>query len=781
MKKLKSERGATLLLVMGLILILVLLMTPLLMNLNVGLLQTATDGHTEKAFDEAESAAAVYKRLFNEAVKVEEAKKSYLEESDAVALATNLNAARLFPNLQVTPLITTSKKAVEFASYSGAGQQKRGRAVQLGFEQIKTTTTENSNSTSEDVFYWKHGVVMNRPNYNYIYTNVGTSPNNKNYEFISNSYPSAKYTTEFNDYMKKYTGDSFNTRLAHWPVVTLDQPLPSLPIPAEVMAINNVSTQKSKNFSSGDGINWAGDVNLTTSSSEVTINKLSNGNAIETTGSVTLPAWSKSTFNGNVKVGQNFTARGNGGDRTLTINGNLMVRGNANFSDNYNAIYVKGNLLVNEDLTIGDVYTEMVVEGDLIVGKKINFSGKLVKLTVKGSISSGTSISFNNGGAIIVNGDLISGTNFYITSAFDYLQVKGAISARENITFTNSIGIISAGNWSNEWSSQSNDGQAAYLAGTAVGNDRKSIIAGNTLDFNNTITTLRVTGNISSKILFIRNTMRNVRVNGSIITNGDLSIAESVTDWMINEHFYSNGTTTLPTTQKLHIKGTFYSKTKIRGSSTLDNVIVQGSLLSQGPIVFDNTINNVNIGGDLVSNSEITLKSVTNSTVNGYMLANGEINFSNDIDNFTLNNDMIAQGDISFMHLASIKVNGAIAAKGNLAFKNTLGACTVTKDLIAAGSISIQGGINSGFKVNGMLAALKDISFKNNIGDGVTFGGFYSGGSTSFAGWYGDGYSAKGNIKIKHNPPSTTITKEITIIKTKISNNWNSRATYGQP
>jgi len=837
MKKLKSERGATLLLVMGLILILVLLMTPLLMNLNVGLLQTATDGHTEVAFDEAESAAAVYKRLFNEAVKVEEAKNSHLEESDAVALATNLHTAKLFPNLQVTPLISASKKAVQFASYSGTGQQKRGRAVELGFEQITSTTTETGNSTSEDVFYWKHGVVMDKSNYNNIFTNVGTSPNTKNYQFINNSYPSNNYTTEFNDYMKKYTGESFATRSAFtfnaWPVVTLDQPLPALPVPAEVTAISNANTNNTTlSPRDSSGINYSGNVNFTASSSPVTINKLGNGNAIEATGSVTFTAPSQVTLKGSIKIGQDLIADNNSGNGQFIVEGNVLVRGNAKFTQKSEYIYIKGDLLVQGDLSIGQITKEIVVDGNVIVGGNIQFPSTVEKLVVKGSLSSGSTIEFmNTVKPIIIGGNFLAGKDMNFLNTVEYLQVKGVISAINNITFSNTVGIISAGNWSTEWSSESGNGESFYLAGTVVGNDRHSIIAGNILDFNNTITTLRSTGNLSANTLLIKNTMTNIRINGSMIANGDISIIKPITDWIITENLYSNGLIRFFTVHKFLIKGSVYARTKITNSSTFTNFTVEGSMLSQGPIELENTLNNFKIGGNLLSLDSIsfgnTVKNLSiggniqainniqfyndtdvmnvsgniiagsnmvfaglkNTTISGSVLVKNNVTFYNErkgnygISNVIINGDFIAKGAMEFYEVFDLTVNGAVASGADMTFIIKITKFQVAKDIMTSGSFIVAENmsVDKGWKVTGMLAALRDIRFTNNISDGVTFGGFYSGGSVTLANWYGNGSSAKGNIKIKHNPPSTTITKEITITKTKISTNWNSRVTYGSP
>ncbi|MBC8080157.1 MAG: hypothetical protein H7X86_07415 [Gorillibacterium sp.] len=346
MNILKSKRGSTLILVLGFIIILVLMVSPLVMNLNVGLLQAATDGHTEVAFVEAESAAAVYKRLFSEAVLVEEAKGSYLVESDAVALANSLNTTKLFPNLEIVPQTTNGNNFIRFASFSGLGQQKRGRVLELGFENVVTTVPGTGTAPTTDSFYNKHGVIINDPSHKDLFKEVLSPGKTSNPNFFSSSYNHDNYVKEFNDYMKQYTGDAF--------------------MPGTYSSITK----------SIDG--------------DETI----NGNMIGYNVKLTGKKFGAITINGNLFVKNDLTIDGSNKSR-LVVTGNLIVGGNIYFGKEMVDLTVGGTLASKGSINFNKKIDKIAIGKDLITSGDMSFTFSHDHLKVGGMLAALNNLTFD--------------------------------------------------------------------------------------------------------------------------------------------------------------------------------------------------------------------------------------------------------------------------------------------------------------------------------------------------------------------------------------------------
>ncbi|MEO3945479.1 hypothetical protein [Gorillibacterium sp. CAU 1737] len=786
MKFARSERGYTMLLVLGFVMLLALLILPLAVSLNTGFLQTKTDGHTEAAFLEAESGAVVYKRIFEEAARVEEARKSYLNSDDARTLAEEVNRAVLFPTLFVRPEQDASGAlaSVEFAATSGEGNQKRGQVIALGFEQVTSTTTETVTSTDGDVFYNKHGVVINNPRYNYIFTppnQAKPSSESQCTPYICNAY-TGNYAKEFHEYADPFLAERNplrqNERMAHWPGTALLSPLPPLAIPSEVEAIPSVKTKPVHAYNGTAGLAWEGDVTLV--ARDASIGTLANGLSFDVAGTLTLPEWSTTKLLGGARIGGDFVAGGSGsGD--LIIEGSVLVKGNLAFTNNYRTIHIKGDLIVNGTVQIGQA-ASLIVDGAFLSGEGMVFSKPISELSVGGALSSQKAMTFADLGRVSVGGDLLAGTDMvYTTTVTDGLDVSGAISAGRNLSFA-SIPRISAGKWTTSWSGEMGD----YLKGVPESGNRQPIIAGNTFSFNSTVNAFRATGDFSSRIFRNgANQLKNVRLGGSWLAGSDVNFNNTVDDWQIDGDLILDGTLHIQTTPKLVVKGSIYAK---QGFS-VENAVTQqftvgGSVLTLGEVRFANTIQRVEIAGDILALTGIRFgNAIVKLQVGGTMATDGPLVVANSVTEWSSGGSVLAKGAITFrQNVDSLSIGGSLVTAGDLAFGNHIGSTGVriAGDMLTGGDLSFTE--IRGLAVTGMAAALKNASISNNIRDNTTFGGFYAGGTFNMANWYGQDYSGgSGFFHIHHTPKTTETTKTVTIIHTRTNTKWSTRMVQARP
>jgi hypothetical protein len=787
MNQLRSKKGYTLLLVLGFVLILALVITPLAVSLNVGYLQAVTDGHSEAAFIEAESAATVYKRIFAEATAKEAAKSSSLTDADARELAMSLASARLFPALTVAPVDQAGVlKSVQFAATSGDGPQKRGRVLALGFEQVTTTTTETVTEVDGNTFYNKHGVVVNRPKYNYIFTPPAAS---RSYDSpamctadICNSY-TGNYAQEFNDYLQKYIGADYpigkNAMMTNWQNAPLLAPLPTLAVPDQVLNLPSTITQGVNAYQGSAGLRWAGDVNLVQKNTMIGV--LASGNSMEVAGNLTLPEWSGTTFQGGLQIGGDFLAQGNGrGNGDLIINGSALVKGNLKFTNNFNTIRIKGDLLVKGNIEIPQA-TTFLVDGSIIAGGNITLSGPNPTVRIGGTFSTRGTATFASMSTMEVGGDLLAAKNLiYSQTVSDGLYVTGAISAGENLSFAY-IPRISAGAWTTSWAGNTSD----YLQGKPQGNNRQPVIAGKEFKFTNTVDVFRATGDFSSQTFSTGSTqLKYVRIGGSWLAGSSVNFNDTVDDWWIGGNLHVDNIVHIQTTPKLIVDGSIYAKNGFSVENAITKAFtVGGSLLSLGKIKFANTIEGVTIAGDMMAKTGIIFGNpITSLEVKGSMVADGPIQLGNSITRLVTGGSILSKSSITFNNTVNtMQVGGSlVAGGGNLVFNNDIGssAVSISGDLIAAGNMSFRA--IQGLTVTGMAAALRDMTISLNVANPTKLGGFYAGGTTTMASWYGaSDNQARQYIKITHVPFTTTTTRTVTVTSTKASTKWTSRLTHG--
>ncbi|WP_127533137.1 autotransporter outer membrane beta-barrel domain-containing protein [Paenibacillus kobensis] len=614
---LKSQRGNTLILVLGFVMILGLLIIPLTGMLNNGLLHSATDGTTEAAFIQSESAAVVYKRLYAEA----QAKGTEMTEADARQLAAGITSLGLYDrlNVDVTPASGMPER-IAFSSWSGAGQQERGQTVELQFA-YNEQTGGGGLAPKDDVFYRKHAVITDKRNYDYLFTYCGSERPSE--DFIGKNYDRAKYTTEFNEYMDRYTGSAFDERFSRRP-----QPLAPLAVPDTVTTIPNVKTKSTPYTykAGGPGVKYDGDVEITETKkdSPYIIGTMTTpgytGIAIQAAGNLSIASWNEgATINGKLVVGGSLAAPGS---TSLTINGDTLIRGNMTIGQ-MGLLIVKGNLIVNGNLAFTGSVGRLVVEGDLIVGGNFSIAGHISELKVQGTFSSGKDMKFTT------------------------------------------ADLISAGKWT--------------ASGLIDGNDRNSIIAGGSFNFTQ-INGLKTTGDWSMASSNSFGKVSNVTLGGSFLSGSSAVFQSKVNEWFIPGDISVGGTLTVESVSNLHIGGSLYAVAGVTLSDIGNSFVVDGSMLSRGPILFSNTFKIMKVAGDIISPQTITFaNTVDDLNVGGSVVSGSDLTFKNSVNKLKIEKDLLSSGNITFENVIGslFTTGGMTAALKNIAMQNTISHLTL--------------------------------------------------------------------------------------------------------
>lgn len=619
-KFVRSDRGGTLMLALGITMVIAVMLSPLLLIMNNGQLQAVTDANYERANAKAESMSLVFQQLL-------------LEDADRITSReildgwkANLDTQLSFcadSDMQMTDTgATTLVVKISCTNGQGASARTSTFQFQLNFNPSggggggggggEPGPGENSNGTE---FYHINSVVTGYLNaaqaaiFNDVFSVCG-SPNTQGLNFVANTYNTTQYQEEFANYVDYYIGNNFDTRVASRPM-----PLAQLSVPAKVTAISNTVTQSDLTSNTSNGVRHAGNVRLTNS----TVNALNDGSgsSVEAAGNVTWGDWlGNLTLNGNVKAGGNVTA-----DKftTLIVQGDMLSRGSITFNN-------------------GNWSDEVTINGDLIASGNITFHG-VRKITVKGSIIAGGTFTVNNA---LDNG----------------FVVEGSISAQNIYLNTNSSGAMSVGKWTS--------------GGQPDNGDSQSIIAGNILHFQQ-MSNLRVTGDISAASTPNNFYVTALRTGGSLITNSALTI-QIMNTWTIGGSLSAGGAVTLNNGASTLVLGqTLYATGNITFLSGV-NLTIGGSILSGGQMRFQNVVTQLRVGGDVILKGTLTFAdAASNIDIEGSLVASGSITFSNTVSGIDVEGDFLSGGSLSFQAInTSLQVTGILGVSGNMTFNNQL-------------------------------------------------------------------------------------------------------------
>jgi hypothetical protein len=425
-----------------------ILMIPLVMNLNISFLQTQTDAKYEQASSESESITRIFRRMLTES-----SSKGF-EISDLTYLADDLEAQ--FPQTTIEVISDPDPDAevpinIIVTSTSGVGNSSKVKVTHLPILILPprhsgggegggggSSPTENSIGTE---FYHTHAVVMNNSAYNSIFYVCG-DPNKveqPSEAFYEDNFDKAQFQEDFSNYINYYTGANFTKRYN----------VGGLVIDSISTTINKPSrTIVAPNGNITGVIQHAGHVSVTETWKSFNIVPPSGSeNAIEAYGNLLFPDYVNGTTSkvtGDIRVGGNLITKG---AETLTINGDVFIRGNWVINNSITHLIINGNLYVGGGMGTNEsnmpYITKLSVTGDVIFGGNMNFN--LANMDVGGSLLSGGNIDFTNTATLVeIDGDVIAKGNITFQAITD-VRIGGAVAANGNVLFKNTIANVTIG------------------------------------------------------------------------------------------------------------------------------------------------------------------------------------------------------------------------------------------------------------------------------------------------------------------------------------------------
>ncbi|MCR2806516.1 hypothetical protein [Paenibacillus soyae] len=507
-----AQKGGTLMIVFGFIVTLAIVVTPLALSTNIGLLQAKTNGHTEQAYAEALSSKEVFARLY------EDMAPTAKTEANIVALIQQVNNINAL-DAQASPVRDKDNKliAVRFEGEAGTGNQARDSQVVYKikgmYEQNELapsiaptsvptpTPTPTPAPTSTPIPTPGTGMKVllknsTTPQNNKLFAACYVQPVNGQRlptSHINNSFTDAQFQSWFNASTDYYlsqvslTGTGANT--------FQDNRYNT------AAALNNTVTASELSAKQSQAaIKHAGPVKIGgNTSQEITsdyvIQKDAEGYGIRTTGNLTFADIIKANvlINGVVEVGGNLSVREIKPGKTLTFK---------------NDVYVRGDMTLGTGGTIDTI----VVEGNLVIGGKLLTSNSLNKLIVKGDLIVAGDVTMGNTVQVWqVDRTLMVKGNFNTTNTIHRFQVGGDVAVKGSMTFHNTV------------SETSNGIEGAFSVGG-------SLKVFGSLDLKNTIYKLAVAGDflVNSYLKFHNTLEGTVNVGGTLATGGDITFMNSV-------------------------------------------------------------------------------------------------------------------------------------------------------------------------------------------------------------------------------------------------------------
>ncbi|MBH5318227.1 hypothetical protein I6N90_10445 [Paenibacillus sp. GSMTC-2017] len=460
-KYLRSEKGGTLMLVFGFIVILAFIIAPLALQANNGLLQARTGGNSEQAFTQAHSAYTVFGRLYE---NLQDETKTYSEKyskKDIQEIIKAIDNMQEFDNV----VVSLEEKAnrgltVIFKSESGVDNQKRVSVLKFPLDElpvIPDVPTPTPTPTSSSVVVTPtpsptpvptappltgfRPVIQNNVAYDKYYE---TCPHPGNIQ-VDHSYNPTKFKTSFGSYADHYLTTIFELKTSE-----------KL---ATASKINNQKTATTEKVINGSGPvgAYAGDITIKGTSSNVTLT-----GGIEAAGNLLFAEnISKiTTVKGNTNIGGNLTVQNVQSDAAiptytqnekLIFEGNVHVRGSANIGKvgPVNILVVKGDLVIGGNLDMPSTAFELQVEGDLIIGGNMNATqaSTIEKMIInKSLLIKGEMKVVNSIGTLSIGQDFITKSNMTFQNVVKNLQVGGSLIAGADILFENTPINFSVGN-----------------------------------------------------------------------------------------------------------------------------------------------------------------------------------------------------------------------------------------------------------------------------------------------------------------------------------------------
>ncbi|OMF21443.1 hypothetical protein BK133_28425 [Paenibacillus sp. FSL H8-0548] len=602
----RSDKGGTLMLVFGFIIMLSFIAVPLAMNTNVGLLQAKTGGNSEAAFAKAHSAMTVFGRLYEDMTEREGISSPNNTEAKIVSLLDQVNAIEAL-DAEATLVRNSSNEPIEiiFTAKYGNGNQTRSGKVKYKLDAIYVAPVVPPTSTPTPAPTSPPGPtpvptapvpnpggkvlikanVVGDPYFNkvfaacYVGATAGEALPAKHF---NNGFEYTDFEKWFDPTTDYYLNKIDSTTSYAFQNVFPDERMTNVSSISNSTTANELVIEKSRN-----AINHAGDVRIYKQNgindAEVIIDK-ENSKSIVASGNLEFSKEIRNivVVNGNVQVGKKLTIAN-------SSNSNMTFKGD---------IHVRGDMQIGTDSDVG----EITIEGDLVVGGKLTLNKSIKKLTVNGdivagslSVSSSINVNVNIIGSVVVNGNAdfntINGTSITIGGNFisiGTVQFLGTWNAKFTVMKTMAAaGTISFGTF--------NSGGSLEVLGDLISKSDilftgdlnngvsigKSLVASGKVQFkvSNAKGTIAIAENLLTKssLTFTGDLNASIKVGKTIMAIGDVSIStiNGNGEMIIGEHFIT--------------KSNLSFTSSVNGKVVLEN----GMLIVYQNAIFGDKLNNV--------------------------------------------------------------------------------------------------------------------------------------------------------------------------------------------
>jgi predicted acyltransferase (DUF342 family) len=514
----QSEKGGTLMLVFGFIVMISLVIAPLAMSTNIGLLQAKTNGNKEAAFTKAHSAMTVFARLYEES-KTKGVLNTKVQVEKLVAAVNAMSD--LHADLTILKDNSNNPIAVLFTADEGYERLKRNNKVRFNLGEIAPEPTATPMPTATPIVTPTPLIPTPPPTpvtQKVLVKDNTTTPKKHNKLFAACYYePPVGESLPDKYFNNSFTQAQFNS----WFDSTADSYLNAAtlaianeiadPRLAKAAAQSNTTPSGALSISkSRAAVNHTGTVNIGGSSTQnitqaVLINSDSNGNALTATGNLDFTdiIQSEVKFAGNVKVGGNLRVRDTTNTGSIVFGGDVYVRGDVDFGYNgdIDSIIVEGDLIINGNLKMSNTLQKLIVHGDIVIGGTTSSTYPIHLWEVGGKMVAKGAVTLSNTVyAFKVAKNVIIGDKLSLNSTVqNYFNVGGSLLVKNDLTFNNTVYNV---------------------------NINEHIIVGGKVQFTNTIEKEFIVGGsfvARGDITFANDTKQLIHIGKNMITKSNLS------------------------------------------------------------------------------------------------------------------------------------------------------------------------------------------------------------------------------------------------------------------
>lgn len=498
----KSEKGNTLLIVLGFVIVLSLVIAPLALRTSSGLLQAHSGGLKENAYSDAYSAMTMFAKLYEEAKLETEFAFGGLNSEEAwIALMDGDITAKVlakYPKVAITRAgsghdaewIFSAKSGPNVVNYDQSGSYYRSGQVMYSLKAsgssnpLPTLPPDTGGGDEDDgpptlpiggKILLKAMGKSKEMQYNKMFaactftgsgeTAIGQSAkalipehlyfDNRHDDERAGTPQDPKFNQMYGDFLDYYT--NIHDRVDAYPFYsgapkgTNDPRLDS----AKNINPNQLTGNHLSVPASAWPAAWNGSITVNGKMNDSSARIHSFSEPVFVGNDLTFRPGSNEVLNVEVlvnapssnqgfSVGGNLTIDAGGNNAKLVIGHSAYVKGNFNASGNNNwEVVIKGDLIVGGDLNLNvNKFKHFIVEGDIIVGGSATIAASNStenKVDIKGSLQAGGNISIAPYPAIAIGKDLLSGGKLDFTSKFERIvSIGGSVAANNDITMQGS-------------------------------------------------------------------------------------------------------------------------------------------------------------------------------------------------------------------------------------------------------------------------------------------------------------------------------------------------------